>query len=224
MTVVAEHAVIQKAQGISEKTRSVVSKLNLYYVGVGLLALVNLYLLVQIGFSWSASHRRDEAALAQQGIAEKTAEIAAKPLEGLDGKLTKATGQADAFYQKRLPYAYSQVAGELGALAKKENVKLTRVQYGESPVLESSKGALTEVKMDASLSGDYKPLVMFVNGLERDKMFFLINGVTLTGEQSGTVGLRLRLTTYLRAPHGKEASDKNATESDDATAKGSVPR
>ena len=76
----------------------------------------------------------------------------------------------------------------------------------------------------ASLSGDYKPLVLFVNGLERDKMFFLITGVTLTGQQSGTVGLRVRLTTYLRAPEGKEASDKNAAASDGATAKGSVPR
>lgn len=224
MTVMAEHAVARKAQGISEKTRSLWSKLNLYYAGVALVALVNLYLLAQIGFSWSASHSRNEAALAEQRVALKTAEIATKPLEGLDGKLTKATEQADAFYQKRLPYAYSQVASELGALAKKENVKLTRVQYTESPVLENSNGALTEVRMDASLTGDYKPLVMFVNGLERNKMFFLINGVTLTGQQSGTVGLRLRLTTYLRAPQGKEASDKNAAGSDDATAKGSVPR
>ena len=52
--------------------------------------------------------------------------------------------------------------------------------------------------MDAILNGDYRPLVLFMNSLERDKMFFLINGVTLTGQQSGIVGLRLKLTTYLR--------------------------
>jgi len=52
--------------------------------------------------------------------------------------------------------------------------------------------------MDAILNGDYRPLVLFMNSLERDKMFFLINGVTLTGQQSGMVGLRLKLTTYLR--------------------------
>jgi hypothetical protein len=67
--------------------------------------------------------------------------------------------------------------------------------------------------MDASLSGDYRPLVLFVNGLERDKTFFLINGVTLTGQQSGTVGLRLRLTTYLRAPMGDD-KDKAQTAGD----------
>jgi type IV pilus assembly protein PilO len=50
--------------------------------------------------------------------------------------------------------------------------------------------------------------VLFVNSLERDKMFFVITGVTLTGQQSGTVGLRVRLTTYLRSPVGTEGSEK----------------
>ena len=63
--------------------------------------------------------------------------------------------------------------------------------------------------MDASLSGDYRPLVLFINSLERDKMFFLIDGVSLTGQQSGTVGLRLRLTTYLRPPAGTEGTEKS---------------
>ena len=55
-----------------------------------------------------------------------------------------------------------------------------------------------EQRIDARLSGDYRPLMQFLNSLERDKMFFVIDGVTLTGQQSGTVNLRLRLTTYLR--------------------------
>jgi hypothetical protein len=75
--------------------------------------------------------------------------------------------------------------------------------------MAGSAGALTEVRMDASLSGDYRPLVLFINSLERDRMFFLIDGVTLTGQQSGTVGLRLRLTTYLRQPVGAESTEKS---------------
>ena len=53
--------------------------------------------------------------------------------------------------------------------------------------------------MDASLSGEYAPLMHFINGLERSKTFFLINGLTLTGSQGGLVNLRLRLITYLHA-------------------------
>ena len=112
----------------------------------------------------------------------------------------------------------------MGALAKKQNVKLTRVQYAESPVLEGGAGALTEVRMDASLSGDYRQLVQVINGLERNKMFFLIQGVTLTGQQSGTVGLRLRLTTYLRPPVGTERSAKTVTTTTTEPASGGEPR
>jgi hypothetical protein len=53
--------------------------------------------------------------------------------------------------------------------------------------------------MDASLSGEYAPLMHFINGLERSKTFFLINGLTLTGQQGGLVNLRLKLNTYLHA-------------------------
>jgi type IV pilus assembly protein PilO len=221
MSVMTESPTRVQIQRSTDRIRGLFLPLNLYYGGVALLAILNLYLLIQIGFAWNTAHSHDENALAQQRVAMKTAEIAKKPLEGLDGKLMKATEQADGFYRKRLPYAYSQVASELGTLAKKQNVKLTRVQYGESPVLEGTNAALTEVRMDASLSGDYRPLVLFVNALERDRIFFVIKGVTLTGQQSGTVGLRLGLTTYLRAPEGTEGSDKGNTGAEEAPAKGS---
>ena len=194
---------------ITERTRALLTQLNIYYAGLAVLALVNLYLLIHIGFAWQAATSQNAAALEQQTVAMKTADIARRPLEGLDAKLSQATTEANEFYRRRLPFATSEVVGELGVLAKKQNVKLTRGQYSYAPVMENTKGALTQLAMDVSLSGDYRPLMLFINDLERDKMFFLIRGVTLTGEQSGTVGLRLRLTTYLRTPVGPEELEKN---------------
>ena len=192
-----------------DKTRRLGTLLNLHIAGVAVLGLVNLYLLAHMAFAWSAANSQNAQALADQRVAMETAKIAKRPLEGLDEKLAQATTDSDRFYRQRLPFANSEVAGELGALTKKENVKLTRVQYAYAPVMEGTAGALTEARMDASLSGDYRPLMLFINGLERDRMFFLINGVTLTGQQSGTVGLRLRLTTYLRSPVGTESSEQS---------------
>ena len=194
-----------------DKTRRLGTLLNLHIAGVAVLGLVNLYLMVHMAFAWSAANSQNAQALADQRVAMETAKIAKRPLEGLDEKLVLATTDSDRFYRQRLPFANSEVAGELGALTKKENVKLTRVQYAYAPVMDGTAGALTEARMDASLSGDYRPLVLFINGLERDRMFFLINGVTLTGQQSGTVGLRLRLTTYLRSPVGTESSEQSVT-------------
>jgi type IV pilus assembly protein PilO len=207
MTVMTKRPIV--AQRVTKRMRGLLNLLNLHFAGVAVLGLVNLYLLVHMAFAWQAANSQNAAALADQTVAMKTAEIAKRPLEGLDEKLAQATKDADKFYKQRLPFAYSEVAGELGVLKNKQGVKLTRVQYAEAPIMDKTAGALTEVRMDASLSGDYRPLVLFINGLERDKMFFMIQSLTLTGQQSGTVGLRLKLTTYLRSPIGAESSDKN---------------
>jgi len=209
MTTATRSTLTETVQGFSERVRVLMTQLNLYYAGIALLVLVNLYLLIHLAFAWKSASSQNASALEQQTIAMKTAEVAKKPLEGLDGKLAAATTDSDQFYAKRLPVAYSEVIAELGVLTKQQGVKLTRVQYADSPVLDGAAGALTEVRMDASLNGDYRPLVLFINSLERDKMFFLISGVTLTGQSSGMVGLRLRLTTYLRpAKNAAEAAAK----------------
>jgi type IV pilus assembly protein PilO len=219
MTTVAEKKrTAVAAKQWAEKASRLGTLKNFHIAGAVALGLVNLYLLAHMAFAWRAANNQNAAALADQTVQMKTAEIARQPLEGLDEKLAQATKDADKFYKERLPFANSEVAGELGALAKKQGVNLTRVQYAYSPVMDGTAGALTEARMDASLSGDYRPLVVFINSLERDKMFFLISGLTLTGQQSGTVGLRLRLTTYLRSPVGTEGSEKSVAGADEKKA------
>jgi type IV pilus assembly protein PilO len=210
MTTVAEKKrTAVAAKEWTEKAGKLGTLLNLHIAGVILLGLVNLYLLVHMAFAWRGANSDNAQALADQTVARETAKIARQPLEGLDGKLAQATKDSDKFYQQRLPYSVSEVAGELGALTKKQGAKLTRANYAYAPVLAGTAGELTEAKIDASFSGDYRSLVLLVNGLERDKMFFVITGMTLTGQQSGTVGLRLRLTTYLRSPVGTENTQKS---------------
>ena len=211
VTTTGKAGLSEGVRGAVDRGRVYLTRLNLFYAGITLLALISLYLLVQIAFAWSTASSQNSAALEQQTIELKAAEIATKPLAGLDQKLIAATRDADNFYDTRLPTSYSEVLAELGALTKERGVKLTRAQYAPSPVLSGSSGALTEIRMDASLNGDYRPLVLFINSLERDKMFFLIRGVTLTGQQSGTVGLRLALTTYLRPANGTASAPAPAS-------------
>jgi len=191
--------------------------LPLHIAGVLVLAALNIYLAVHMAFAYTIAHNNNDDALAQQTSAMKAAEIAARPLRGLDQKLAVAENEQAKFYQDRLPTAYSTVAGQLGDLAKKNNVRLTRVQYTQSPGLGGPpETALTQVTMDATLSGDYRPLMLFLNGLERNKSFFLITGVTLSGQQSGTVNLRMKILTYLRAPGPGEAQDNSPASGDSA--------
>lgn len=211
--------------GAAARARDWLSPLNLHWAGLGLLALVNIYLLAQMGLLWHAASGYNANAMAEQRIELKTAEMAAAPLRGLDAKLVDATAQADRFYRQRLPGSDSEVASELGVLTKNAGVRLGGAQYAHATVLAGSKGELTELNIDARLSGDYRPLMKFINTLERDKMFFVINAVTLSGQQTGTVNLRLRLKTYLRDGGMQGASADVATDAAaDAAATGGPGR
>ncbi|HXE08276.1 MAG TPA: hypothetical protein VN612_10290 [Acidobacteriaceae bacterium] len=182
----------------ANESRRGASQLRLHWLGVALLLGVNVFLLARLGVLWHDASTHNADALARQRIARTAANAAAEPLRGVDAKVAKSTDDADRFYKDRLPIVQSQIVAELGDLAKKNNVRLARVTYSPAVVLAGTANQLTEEKIDASLSGDYRPLVQFINALERDKTFFVIDGVTLTGQQTGLVNLRLGLTTYLR--------------------------
>jgi hypothetical protein len=201
---------------VRQQTERWLSPLNLHWTGVGLLATVNLYLLISMGILWREAKSQDADALSAQRVTLQTAVLAAKPLEGLDAKLAKANSQAEEFYEERLPVSYSEIATELGVLKDKNHVRLSGMTYTQAPVagLAALKGhdeQLTELRMDANLGGDYRGLVEFLNGLERDKVFFVVNGVTLTGQESGRVNLRMKLTTYLRGLSTDEEAARAST-------------
>jgi hypothetical protein len=99
-----------------------------------------------------------------------------------------------AFYSKRIPQNYSLIDRRIGELALKGPVRLSRVQYSQgAPGID-----LTEISMDAGITGNYPEIMRFVNGLERDETFFVIRAMSLTGQQGGIVNLRLRVSTWLR--------------------------
>ncbi len=54
------------------------------------------------------------------------------------------------------------------------------------------------LEIEADLAGDYLQLVRFINALERDQLFFLVDSLSLGGEQGGVVKLQLKLETYLK--------------------------
>ena len=201
-------SMLRRVPRLTARARQLLTAVNLHFAGVAALVILDLFLLAHLLFAWQAVDASNGDALAQQQTVLTAARISNRPLQGIDEKLIESTTQANVFYQHRLPYACSQVLAELGAVTSRENVRLTRVQYGQAPVLSGSY-ALTQVSMDASIAGDYRSVVGFINAIERDHLFFVIGGITLTGQQTGQVNLRLRLTTYLRAQN----SDEVVTES-----------
>jgi len=130
-------------------------------------------------------------------LVEKQQEVL--PTRGMDQKLVRASQDITGFYDHRFPAEYSAVSEELGKVAADTNVHLSGIKYEEktAPI-----EGLRKLNIEIALSGDYLQEVKFINSLERDRMFFLIDGVAL-GEQQGNVRLQLKLETYLRAGAAK---------------------
>jgi len=207
---------------LTARARALMTALNLHLAGVAALVLLDLYLIVHVIFLWQGLNANNAEALDQQRVQLIAAQISAKPLRGLDTKLVQSTHDANAFYETRLPYADSQVLAEIGVLTRKAGVRWTHAQYSYNPQL-SGNDSLSQMSIDASVSGDYRPIVEFINAVERDKLFFVINGINLTGQQTGQVNLRIRLTTYLRPANVNELSAEVPAAASDAGKTGGQP-
>jgi Tfp pilus assembly protein PilO len=198
----------------------VVSQLNLHIAGVAVLVVLNVVLMVRLGLAWRdlGAGRKDQLQQEQLQLAQLQAQTA--KLNGLPQKVDLSRKDADKFYAQRIPPNYSSILADLGGLATKNNIRLTRAGYTQAPALEG----LAELRIDANLAGEYSGVMHFINGLERDKTFFMINAVTLTGQQGGLVNLRLRLTTYLHAADASQLPPSSPAEGDDTDKATATPK
>ena len=157
--------------------------------GVDLLAAI-LYFSPVVGSAESRQMQRNQL---QAELTAKTRQVA--PLKDLPEKVETAKHQISDFYKNRFPSQNSQIYGELGKVATANGVKIEQVRYKPD---DTTRNGLQPIEMEADLSGSYASLAHFINALERDEMFFVINSVTLGGEPQGSVKLSVKLETYLK--------------------------
>ena len=170
------------------------SPLTWHYAGFAILLLLAIGLSVRFGLDWAATNGRSADALAGKQVELKALDLQTAPLRGLDKRVDQTRAQMKDFYAKRIPASYSAISSRIGELEVASGVRLTRVQYTQGRPGPD----LTEISMEAGISGDYPQIMRFINSLERDKTFFLIRAMALTGQQGGLVNLRLSVSTWLR--------------------------
>lgn len=171
------------------KTRKDLKIALIVMVGIDLLA-AGLYFSPLIG---SAETRRMELNQLQAELTQKTRQVA--PLKDLPQKVNLAGTEINEFYKKRFPSQNSQILTEIGKLASANGVRIEQGTY--KPADEITVG-LQPIQMEYNLGGSYTSLARFINALERDDMFFIINSVTLGGDPQGPVKLSVKLETYLK--------------------------
>ena len=179
---------------ISPWRERLTSPLTWHYVGFAVLLAATIFLAVRLGLDWAAIDSHASDVLASKQVELKAMELQTAPLRGLDQRVEKSREAVNAFYAKRIPPNYSTISSRIGALEVASGVRLTRVEYTQG----EPGNYLTKISMDSSVTGDYTAIMRFINSLERDPIFFVIEGMTLTGQQGGAVSLRVQVSTWLR--------------------------
>jgi type IV pilus assembly protein PilO len=182
------------------------SPITWHYAGFAVLLVLVVVLAVRVGLDWVATNGHSTDVLAGKQVELKALDLQTAPLRGLDKRVEETREQMHSFYEKRIPPSYSSISERIGDLEVASGVRLTRVQYSQG----KPGSDLTEINMEAGISGEYPQIMKFINSLERDPTFFVIRAMALTGQQGGLVNLRLSVSTWLR-PADAEASGLPAT-------------
>jgi type IV pilus assembly protein PilO len=155
--------------------------------------LALLYLIAPI--TSSSVQKQDERNNKQRELI--AAEQQTKPLQQLPQLVARSEADIATFYRDRLAAFPSTVYNSIYELARKNNVTITEVKYD---VFDSGVSALQLLQVDAKVTGPYPNLVRFINSVERNKLFFLIDGLQLSESRgsSGAIQLTVTLETYLR--------------------------
>jgi type IV pilus assembly protein PilO len=186
------------------------SPLTWHYVGFVVLLVVAIGLAVRVGLDWAAIDTHASDVLAEKQVQMRALDIKTAPLRGLDKRVEASRAQKTEFMEKRISPNYSSISDRVLALGVASGVRLTRLEYSQG----KPGSDLTEIQMDAGITGQYPQIMKFINSLERNQIFFLIRAMSLSGQQGGIVSLRLQLSTWLRpadVPAGLPASGSGTT-------------
>lgn len=172
---------------------------------IGSLSLLVLADCGLAAFSWrQASAPR----LPQQELERQTIQL--KLLQG-DINRAKAIQQSmpatqldcDKFEKSLFPAntGYSAVLEELGRVARKAGLQISGVNFHRK---ELPTRGLSEVELEATIGGDYRSVVGFLNGLQRSANVYTVDSLALASESqlqgvAGAIRVTLHVRTFFRA-------------------------
>jgi len=122
-----------------------------------------------------------------------------RPTRDMDKKIVASREAIAGFYSNRLPSNYSEISESLGQTAKENHVTLSAVKYEAKP---AGVGGLNTIGITLTLTGDYVSQMKFINALERDKKFYVLDRVVIgdAGADSNQLRVEVQLETFLRNP------------------------
>ena len=125
-----------------------------------------------------------------------------KRAQDIRDKIPAIQKNFDQFENSLFPASsgYSNVRSELGDIARKSGIQLADFGFRQSEI--PSRG-MTQVIVDATIVGDYKNVIQFLNGIQRSPNLYEVDALALATESanqgaSGAIKVTVHLKTYFR--------------------------
>ncbi|HEV2287629.1 MAG TPA: type 4a pilus biogenesis protein PilO [Candidatus Acidoferrales bacterium] len=167
-------------------------------IALGCILTMDVALMV---VSWQAAGEQPQVQKTERDRLAARAKLLSADVEKgkkIEKDLPDVGKECDSFYQSNLlpeSSGYSTLVADLGQMAKNAGVQTSGVSFKEQTVKDRG---LNEVTITAAVQGDYQGLVRLINELEHSSHFYVLDGLTLASESSGTIKLQVALRTYLR--------------------------
>ena len=168
---------------------------------VGILIVADIALAVYV-YKQSASPHAPQQVLAQlyRELELQRADI--KRARSIRERIPAIRKGFDQFEASLLPESkgYSSLTSEIGNIAAKAGVNVDDVNFHQKEV--PTRG-LSEVEIDATISGEYASVVRFLNGLQRSQNVYAVESLALaqsdnTQNPTGIIHVNLHMKTYFR--------------------------
>lgn len=167
-------------------------------IALGVLLLADVAL---AAFVWNGSRQGPDTLRQERSRLALEAKLLRADLrrgEAIRASLPQVGVDCDAFYRQSFldsKTGYSEIESDLSSIAQKSNVRTPSVSFDQKPVKDRG---VSEVSIRTTVDADYPSIVRFINGLERSKNFYLVDGLRLASASTGTIQLQIEMHTYFR--------------------------
>jgi Tfp pilus assembly protein PilO len=168
---------------------------------VGLLLAADLGLAI---YSWqlSSSPYTSQRVFDEQAIKLGVLNNDIKSAEFIRDHMPATRKDCEKFEQSlaRESTSSSSITAELDEVAKKSGLQQVTLTYRQKDI--PNRG-MSEMTIEATVTGNYGSVVRFVNGLQRSQRFYVVDGLTLANDgqtqaATGTIRVGLHVRTYFR--------------------------
>jgi len=105
----------------------------------------------------------------------------------------------NAFYATNVATRSSQISQEVVKLLRDNGVATQAIKFDFNKT--NDKNALPgvqQVRVDTTVTGDYAKIARFVNAMEQSKLLFIIDKISLSNQEGGSVTLQISFDTFLK--------------------------